>query len=431
VKDYTQALETLFGLRRFGMELGLDRMERVLAGLGNPQRTYRVIHIAGTNGKGSTAAFAASLCRAAGLRTALYTSPHLSRFTERMQVDGVEIGEDDVAVRLREVQAVAHEAGESLTFFEVVTAMAFAHFRARKAEVAVVEVGLGGRLDATNVVDPAVAVVTGIALDHQEVLGGTLAAIAGEKAGIFKAGRPALFAAADGEAGGVLRRRAEEVGAEPILELGVELRPYDGPLGLLGPHQAGNAALALEAAQWVVPALSESSAAKALNATRWPGRLERIGSRGQPEIVLDCAHNPDGARALARALAAGDGRKPSERFVVVFGASADKDLDGICDAVAPLAAEVVVTEARSSRAATVDLLGALWRKHKPAVPVTQEPAIDRALDLACARAAELRCRVLVCGSIFLVGPVRERCLGERTDPLVVSDPNLPAHLPTA
>ena len=411
-------LEELFALRRFGMELGLERMERLLERLGNPHRAYRVIHIAGTNGKGSTAAFTTALCRAAVKRTGLYTSPHLSRFTERIRVDGEEIPQEQL-VRLfervrREAAAVA--GLEGLTFFEIVTALAFVWFQEARVEVAVIEVGLGGRLDATNVVDPAVAVVTGIALDHQEVLGNTLEEIAREKAGIFKRGRPAVYAAEDERARQVLAGEATAHGAEPIREHGRDFGgPGDGdrPLGLAGPHQRTNAALAIEAVRFVAPELGAAERDAALAWTRWPGRLERIAER--PDVLVDCAHNPDGARALARALA-------PRAFVLLVGVASDKDAEGLLAALRPLAAEAVVTEPRSARARSAQTL-AVMAERELGVPVLCEPVPARALDLARERASRRGLPVLACGSIFLVGPIRELCLGETPDPVVVSDPN--------
>jgi dihydrofolate synthase/folylpolyglutamate synthase len=403
---YRQALERLFGLRRFGVRPSLDGISRALEALGHPEREFSVVHVGGTNGKGSTAAFCASLFGAANCRTGLYTSPHLLRFTERFRVDGVEVSEEEVAEGVDRLFALGPEIGIDLTFFELATALAFELFRRRSVEVAVVEVGLGGRWDATNVVLPMVSVVTGVALDHVEVLGGTLPAIAREKAGIFKPGVPAVAACHDPSARAVLVEEARRVGA-PLALLGRDFPAYAGALGLLGEHQRDNAALALQAIgrcpeKFRAP---PNAQARALEETHWPGRLERLA----PDLYVDGAHNPDGAAALARACRT----YFTDRSVnYVVGVVDDKDAAGIVAPLVPLAARMFFTRPPSPRALDPARLLPL----APSAEVVDSP------EEAVRRARAGGGVTVVCGSLFLVGEVRRVILGERADAVSAQDP---------
>jgi dihydrofolate synthase/folylpolyglutamate synthase len=391
---YREALERLFLLRRFGVRPSLDGVTRALEALGNPHTSFGVVHVAGTNGKGSTAAFCASLLGAANCRTGLYTSPHLCRFTERIRVDDHEIAPADVARWVERLLPL------ELTFFELATAMAFAAFREAGVEVAVVEAGLGGRWDATNVVTPMVSVVTGVALDHVDILGGTLESIAREKAGIFKRGVPAVAACHDPGARAVLVEEAARVGA-PLALLGRDFAAYPGPLSMLGVYQTQNAGLALRAIA-ACPArflASPDAQARALARTSWPGRLEWLA----PDILADGAHNPDGAAALAAALPALAGR-----FTLIAGFVDDKDARGILAPLLPLAGRVILTRPPSPRALDPQALAA-------------ELGVEAAPSLAEALARSSGARVL-CGSLFLVGEARHLILGEEMDPVSAQDP---------
>ena len=396
--SYDELLSRLSALRRFGMRPGLDGVRALLAAVGDPHERLAAVHIAGTNGKGSTAAFVESALRAAGTRTGLYTSPHLLRLTERIRVDGAEIDRHIAADLGARVLAV----GGEFTFFEVVTVMAFLALAEAGVDVAVIEVGLGGRLDATNVLArPLVSIVTGIALDHTDVLGATLAAIAREKAGIFKPGVPAVFASDAAEARDVLVAEAARIGA-PAQLLG---RDFDDaglpPLGLHGPHQRRNAALARQALR-ALPSLlqpSETQLALGFARVRWPGRLEQL----TPNVLVDAAHNADGARALAAAL-------PDAPFTLILGVVADKDAQGIVDALAPRAARVIVTAPPTPRALSPERLAALV------------PGAAVAPDLRAALALAGDTRTVVAGSIFLIGEARRILLGEGADPTAVQDP---------
>jgi dihydrofolate synthase / folylpolyglutamate synthase len=389
---YREALERLFLLRRFGVRPSLEGVERALQALGNPHQGFGVVHLAGTNGKGSTAAFCASLLGAANCRTGLYTSPHLCRFTERIRVDGREIAQADVARWVERLLPL------DLTFFELATAMAFAVFREAGVEVAVVEAGLGGRWDATNVVAPLVSVVTGVALDHVEVLGGTLESIAREKAGIFKRGVPAVAACRDDGARRVLLEEAARVGA-PLALLGRDFASYPGPLTMLGGYQTQNAALALRAIA-ACPArflASPDAQARALARTFWPGRLEWLAA----DVLCDGAHNPDGAAALAAALPDILGKRP---FTLIAGFVDDKDARAILAPLVPLASRVILTHPPSPRALDPAPLG-----HEVAASLKDALAMSNGLRV-------------VCGSLFLVGEARHLLLGEEMDPIAAQDP---------
>ena len=291
--DYLSSLQPL------AMRLGLERMERGLAALGHPERRLRALHVAGTNGKGSTCAMAAEALRRAGYRTGLYTSPHLVRFNERVALDGEPITDAALARRVEEVRRACpwHDAGEGerLTYFEFATLVALLHFAEEGAGAVVLEVGLGGRLDATNVVLPLACAVSRVGLDHTELLGVTLAAIAREKGGIFKRGVPAVVAH-DQPAEALLALRAEAAARGAPLEVAPPSHP--GPVALAGLHQQANAALAAAALRLLDRAglpVGEDAIRAGLAGARWPGRLETVGG-----VLLDGAHNPDGAAALAR-----------------------------------------------------------------------------------------------------------------------------------
>ncbi|HEY8530617.1 MAG TPA: folylpolyglutamate synthase/dihydrofolate synthase family protein, partial [Limnochorda sp.] len=398
-----RALAYLAGLARFGARPGLERITFLAERLGNPQEAFRIVHVAGTNGKGSTASAIAAALRAAGFRVGLYTSPHLVRFHERIQVDGEPISDVELAEAVDRIRPLADEAASDPaigrpTQFEVGTALALDHFARRGVEWAVLEVGLGGRWDATNLVMPELSVITPIGHDHMNILGERLGAIAREKAGIIKPGRPVVLAPQPSEALEVLWAQAEAVGA-PVIQvaegqaagrfgyrcLETDLSrtrfrlttPWGSALELViplgGPHQAMNGAVAAAAVLSLAPKLAhpegpgapdgrapaqawEAEAARWLEegwrSLRWPGRLEVAQGR----LILDGAHNPEGAQALARALAPFfsqgnrlQGRGPS--LFLVFGCLAEKAMASMLEALCPLAAGVIATQARQGRTA--------------------------------------------------------------------------------
>jgi dihydrofolate synthase/folylpolyglutamate synthase len=391
----------LASLKPLAMRLGLERMERALDAMGHPERGLRVLHVAGTNGKGSTCAMAAQALCEAGHRTGLYTSPHLVRFNERIAVDGrpIDDGELSRAVEALRDACPWHDGGgedERLTYFEVATLAALLHFAWRAVDVAVVEVGLGGRFDATNVVRPIVCAVTRIAFDHAEMLGDSLEAIAGEKAGIMKPGVP--VAVAHGQEPGAMRA-LEEAAARRGAPLVVAPPSFDGPVGLAGPHQRGNAALAATALRLLGAAglpVPEHAISAGIAGASWPGRLETVGG-----VLLDGAHNPDGAAALARALTELHPGRPVE---LVFGALADKDEGSMLRALAPAVRALHLVAPSSPRA------------RPPSTYLATAASLARggadvhgstAEALACARrAARDGALVVVAGSLYLVGEAR-------------------------
>ena len=401
---YVELLAQLFPARRFGVVLGLERMHAILARLGHPERQLgAIVHVGGTNGKGSTVAMIAALAAAAGQRVATYTSPHLSCLRERITLDGAMISEPAIVAAAERVHAAG---GGELTFFEQLTAIAMVAIADAQVDVTVLEVGLGGRLDATNVVDPAVAVVTGVALDHEAVLGATLSAIAAEKAGIWKPGRPAIIGASGvADAVPALVVAAHIAGADPAVidDVAVAAVP---PVGLPGAHQRRNAAAAIAA----IRALGLPVVAAALATVRHPGRFEVIdppaAPRGVPRVILDGAHNPHGALALAEAL-----RERGERPVLVVAVSADKDVAAIAAALAPAVRAVIATRYQQDRAMEPAQLAAVFGG-------TAAPDLRAALALAAGHAAP----VLIAGSLFLVGEARTLLLGAPTDPMLVTDP---------
>jgi dihydrofolate synthase/folylpolyglutamate synthase len=403
---YAELLERLVRARRFGMKLGLERMRELVdrlatARLGGPDRQLgRVVHIGGTNGKGSTVAMVAALARSAGARVATYTSPHLSTLRERVTIDGVLVSEDEIVAA---AERVAAAGGDELTFFEQVTAIAMVIIAERGVDITVLEVGLGGRLDATNVVDAPIAAVTGVALDHEAILGGTLPAIAFEKAGIFKRGQRAFIGAAgEPEAVPLLAQHARDA---DVAELRVIDEVAQVPLSLAGAHQQRNAALALA----IVDALGLTADRSVLATLTHPGRFEVAG-----DLILDGAHNPHGARALAATLA-----ERGLRPVVVLAVSADKDVRAIASALVPHATAMIATRYQQERALEPAALAAIVRE----LGVAAETAPD--LAAAVARARALGTPVLIAGSLFLVGEARSLFLGAPTDPVFVTDPSAP------
>jgi dihydrofolate synthase / folylpolyglutamate synthase len=392
----------------------LQRIETLLDTLGNPHRASRFIHVAGTNGKGSTCAMMAAVLRASGLRTGLYTSPHLIDPRERIQIDGELISEE----AWTEAFEAVHSAAEALlarevidthpSFFETVTAMAFVAFAKAKLDIVVLEVGLGGRLDATNVVMPELSVITPIDFDHEAFLGSSVESIAAEKAGVIKPGRPAVFSAQRPEAMSVLERRALEVDAPVTLssawrveELEInkfgsrftlvrdEAIPIHCPLA--GEHQVENARTAVAALS--VFGIAAPVISKGIEETVWPGRLERVAE--DPDIILDGAHNPAGARALAGYIGKFFRDEPVR---IVYGAMRDKAIDEVINTLFPLATEVVLTAPDQARALSPEAL----------VAVADHPKVRTAADVRAAIriSREYPMTTFITGSLFLVGEAR-------------------------
>ncbi|HMK44054.1 MAG TPA: folylpolyglutamate synthase/dihydrofolate synthase family protein [Dissulfurispiraceae bacterium] len=428
---YPEAIGYLLSLQTLGVKLGLEKMRAVLDLLGNPERSFRSIHIAGTNGKGSVAAISASLLQDAGHRAGLYTSPHLVSFTERIRVGNDQIREDDVIALTTEIRDILalHPEVPSPTFFEFVTAMAFLHFARSGVEWAVIETGMGGRLDATNVVRPAVSVITSIGLDHREHLGNSLSEIAKEKAGIIKSGVPVISASQPAEAGHVVGAYAESVGAavsfygrdfgavvrsctleETIFDYGCSARslPFCS-IPLAGRHQAENAAVALRAADTALAGLqlTDEMLKEGLKKASWKGRLEVVGR--DPLTIVDGAHNPAAARALAAFLREGFA---DHEITFVLGMLADKDVERTIHPLLEMASHVVVTAPHSSRAATPENLAAVVRRFgiEPERRGNVADAVAYAQVLANERTGAGGKRMVVAtGSLYVVGETLTAC----------------------
>ncbi len=372
---------------------GLARTKTLLAALGNPERAFRSILVAGTNGKGSTAAAISAILTAAGLSTGLYTSPHLVRVTERIRIRETEVSETVLGAALSRIASVAGSGDHAPTYFESLTVAAFDIFKREDVEVAVVEVGIGGRLDATNVLAPDVSVVTNVGADHLEVLGPTIQDVARQKAGIFRPGQPALTAAA-GEALRTLQEEARLVGAR-LLSV-PESDRFDDAFPLAGRHQRSNVALAVAAARAMAP-LSDEEIDRGLRATRWPGRLQWVRrSNGRP-VLLDAAHNPDGARALAAYL---DEQGLGGRVDLIFGALAEKDVTGMFRELAVRARRVILVAPASSRALSLADLCARLGRSREDTAASFSAALDR-LDRE--KPMDSNDPIVVTGSIVLVG----------------------------
>jgi dihydrofolate synthase/folylpolyglutamate synthase len=396
-----------------GIVPGLERMERLLAALGNPERSLRCLHVAGTNGKGSVCAFAESVLRASGQRTGLYTSPHLVRFAERIRINGQEVDEFQIGEGIRRLRRATEgwTEQEMPTYFELVTALAFDLFSRAELDVIVLETGLGGRLDATNTAPKIACAITPIALDHMEWLGGTLAAIAREKGGIFRSGIPAVTAPQEPQALAALRESADALGV--ALQVVHEV-PEQFSLGLTGSHQRGNAALALALIRAGGFDLAEVSVAQGLAGVSWPGRFQRLTRSGR-ELVLDGAHNLHAARRLASTWRE---EYRGRRCTLIFGALADKDPAALLAELVPLAEEVFLVRIDSPRSADPEALAAGILAPKKVVHTvhTLSQAFDRVFGCEKSASISSGSPVLLAGSLFLVGEALSFLSGGHSTP---------------
>jgi dihydrofolate synthase/folylpolyglutamate synthase len=410
---YSEAIQFLYGLRWFGAKFGLENTFKLAALAGNPQTQLRFIHVAGTNGKGSTCAMLESIYRATGLRVGLFTSPHLVSFRERIQVDRQLIPEADVVRLVTQLQPLLKQfpADHHPTFFEVLTVMALQFFAERHCELVIWETGLGGRLDATNIVTPLASVITNISFDHQQWLGDTLEQIAAEKAGIIKPGVPVITATEAPAALEVIDRAARDhhsqlafVGrpANPPAEAGRAGPDAPPALPLPGDHQKMNAALALATVEILQPQIPAGPSAirAGLAAVYWPGRLQLIATPEGRRILLDGAHNAAGAAALRSAL---DKEFAPTRPVIIFGALADKKWEEICAILAPVAAKVLTVPVASERTADAAGLARAFRAANPALETAAGASLADALN-ACKHERF----ILITGSLYLVGEALER-----------------------
>ncbi len=447
---YDEAINYLYGLQKYGIKLGLGNTRRLLSLLGNPQNSFRSVHIAGTNGKGSTCAMIAAVLKTAGFRVGLFTSPHLVSFTERIRVNDAEVEEKEVVELTKEIREVIESNQRSVissedvtsnieprtsnlnpTFFEFATAMGFLYFKRRGVEWAVVETGMGGRLDATNVLAPAVTVITNISCDHREFLGDTLREIAGEKAGIIKKGIPVVCASQEPRAMEVISRTAAEKGsALSVYGRDFVSRPgkmdlhgivfsYEGKerledlyVPLCGTHQVENASVAVKTLEFLgeKESVPPHVVREGLARTKWQGRLELIrNSERRCDFLIDGAHNPAASRALADSLERYF--VPAyQRTILILGIMADKDREGIMEPLLPLASEVIFTAPDYERAAPPRKLAEYAEKLGLRSKVSD--SVQTSLELARGMASESsgKTLVVVTGSFYTIGEAKI-CLG--------------------
>ena len=386
--DYKEALDWLYSTQMFGIKLGLEGITRLLKECGVLYPRARVIHVAGTNGKGSTCAFAESVARAAGYSTGLFTSPHLVEFGERICVNGQMIPETDAARLICHVRDVIAEWEIKPTFFELVLAVAMLYFAEREVDIIILETGMGGRLDATNAVPKDVAVLTPIGMDHTQYLGSTLEEIAAEKAAIIAWHRPAVSAPQQPEAVRAIHAAAQRMDTD----YRIVSEECTLPLGLRGPHQRQNAALALAALRALPHFLaSEAEVARGLAEVQWPGRFEEIA----PQVIMDGAHNPPAIRILVESWRQAYGE---QRARCIYAGSADKALDEVLSLLSPIVSEWVLPPVQSPRILPPGEMACKVSAVSSA-PVSTPSTLAEAL-------AELPPHTLICGSFFLLGEAK-------------------------
>ncbi len=428
--NYQQAWQFLDQLQFFKIKLGLDSMNRFLGRLDNPQQQLNCIHIGGTNGKGSVGATLCSILTAAGYTTGFYTSPHLSSVRERFRINDRYISRDDFARLISRIKAVLD--GSQITYFEYTTTLAMLWFAEQEVDFAILEVGMGGRLDATNVISPLLSIITNVSMDHEQYLGDTLAEVAGEKAGIIKQDIPVISGVADDDSGRVIRQTCERLPAPLYLydrdftglpekgqpEHDKNLWQFNGldgqqfhnlPMAMTGQYQIGNGSLALAAVQLLnrqgYP-VTEEQIRTGLANTRWPGRLESFFLDDRFHFLLDGAHNPAGVAALEESLA---NDFNFQRLILIWGAMADKDLKSTLWTIAPLADTIIFTRPEAERSATAEQLQEVLPaalRDKALLTGSVEEAIDRAKELATEQ--DLIC---IGGSLYLIGAARELLVG--------------------
>lgn len=452
IRTYQEALAYLYSYANYELkpitaetlqDFNLDRVRRLLGEVHGPSLPYHTIHVAGTKGKGSTSAMVESILRAAGYRTSLFTSPHLHSFRERIQVNGVMIAPEDVVFGVNRLAPVIDRI-PGLTTFEIVTVLALAHFAREEIDVAILEVGLGGRLDATNIVQPLVAAITSISYDHTQVLGNSLQDIAREKAGIIKRGAQVVSAPQRPEALEIIRETCRQRGATLRVvgqdwtwdpgrfdlygqTLSVQSHLADRPhyrnlwIPLLGEHQLINAATAVAITELIARqgiGVSTDSFSRGLRSVRWPGRMEILSDH--PLFIVDGAHNEYSARQLAISLRRHFGRRP---MVLIFGASAGKDISGMFEALLPEACRVIMTRSRNQRAVQpgrLQELAARWN-----IPVELAPSVEEAVKLATGDDVQEKV-ICATGSLFLVGEARAVWMRLSGQPLPYIDPPVEA-----
>ncbi len=416
-ETYNRCLKTMYGLRRFGIILGLETIKGILNGLGNPQNNFVCIHVAGTNGKGSVASALASILHESGYKVGLYTSPHLVRFNERICINNRQISDADIVKSYEAVQQV-HHGDRSPTFFEFATAMALYEFGRQRVDWAVIETGMGGRFDATNVIQPALSVITNVSMEHRDYLGNTLAQITREKAGIIKQGAPVVTAIKQKQAQAVVLRIAGKKSA-PLFILGKNFKVRRHRAGefsyygientwhnmhtpLLGHYQVENAALAIAACELLnkdKAEISKKNIQDGLTKTRWPGRLEIVSDH--PFVILDGAHNLIAARNLAKFLSENLAHR---QITLVVGILDDKPYGAMLKSLLPVCSRAIITRAKTDRALAPQRLYALARKIISDVTIMPGVAAAVRKAVETARPDEVIC---IAGSLYVVGEAKE------------------------
>ena len=412
---YEQALEYIHSVTWKGSRPGLSRITELLAALGNPQNGLRFVHIAGTNGKGSTSAMTESVLRAAGYCTGLFVSPFIRHFNERIAVNGVPISNEELAAATAEVKPYAEQMADAPTEFELITAIGFVHFKRVGCDVVVLETGMGGRLDSTNIIrDPLVTVITGIAMDHTAFLGDTIEAIAAEKAGILKAGAPVVWGGKDAAARRVIEARAQELNVPfiaaqdtptlhvqcdlsgTVLDWGAHKSVHIPLLGLYQPQNLATVLATLDALRAQGLAVSEEAQREGLANVRWPGRFEKLSDA--PLILSDGAHNPEGIAAAARSIAHYFG---GERVLLLSGVMADKDYTDMIRDLVPVAREVFTVTPDNPRSLAAADYAAAFRA--AGITATAFDTVGEGVARAVARARETGLPLIALGSLYLYG----------------------------
>jgi dihydrofolate synthase / folylpolyglutamate synthase len=417
---YQQAIDYLFSLQKFGIKLGLKNITKLLSLLGNPHTSLNCIHVAGTNGKGSTCAFLQSIFKHAGYKTGLYTSPHLIDFTERIRINDCCIPQKIAGELVAEIMALCDKnALQTITFFEFTTAMAFYYFKRCHADPVIVETGMGGRYDATNVITPLVSIITSISMEHEKYLGKCIDDIAREKAGIIKSGIPVVFAVRNSAAENIFRQRCHDAGSPGLIKgrdfkvlkhshgafsfKGLATSLPGMQCGLSGDHQLSNASLALAGALTMRAhgyKIDDSVLRAGIEKVKWPGRLERL--RTHPTVIADGAHNPEGWRMLKKTISAYPGHK---KRILILGAMEDKDIDKMLKILTPDAYAIIVCRPKTGRAAgreTIEKFISFSDRKRVFWFEKSSDAYEKALSLAGKNNL-----VFIAGSLFLVGELRE------------------------
>lgn len=416
---YEETIEFLEKSYWMGSRLGLERVKELLRLLGDPQKNLKVVHVTGTNGKGSTCAMVESVLRAAGYKTGLYTSPHLSRYNERIRINGQDISDADMCLAAEKIASCIEKMEDHPTIFERITAMAFLCFVMKGCQVVVLEVGLGGRLDATNVVDsPLCSVIANIDLDHTGVLGNTIASIAGEKAGIIKKGRPVVLSAQSREAEEVVEERCRELGCslqntDPeqfrLKDCGLQGQTFDYrnrrdlKISLPGTYQLCNARLALDTVDVLINEglrIPEEAVYRGMEEARWPGRFEVLKDR--PLVIVDGAHNPNGADELAKCLKL---YLPGKKLKLLMGVLADKDYRHMLNSVLPFGSSVITVTPPSERSLPAEELAEIISEEY-GIPAKAASSVEEGLDMLMESLKEGDAACIF-GSLYQTGIVRE------------------------